>query len=130
MGGKFYGSGGRRIVRTREKIEPHPIWRGIGFIILLITPVLGYFAAILLIAENQNKGWVSIPVDFLYKGQLKIFPNDPLLFVKVGLTIILMFIIYFLLQLIAMIVYRFVAPPRYGLYDVPAIRYRGRKKSR
>jgi len=128
--GKYYGSGGRQAEQERKSSEPHPVWRGIGFLIILLTPVLGYSAAMLLISENTKQGWFKIPADLIYRGGVYFLPNDPLLYVKAILTLVLMFIIYFLLQLIAMILYRLVAPPRYGLYDVPSVSYKGKKRSR
>ncbi len=128
--GKYYGSGGRQVEQERKSSEPHPVWRGIGFLIILLTPVLGYSAAMLLISENTKQGWFKIPADLIYRGGVDFLPNDPLLYVKAILTLVLMFIIYFLLQLIAMILYRLVAPPRYGVYDVPSVSYKGKKRSR
>lgn len=128
--GKYYGSGGRQVEQERKSSEPHPVWRGIGFLIILLTPVLGYSAAMLLISENTKQGWFKIPTDLIYRGGVDFLPNDPLLYVKAILTLVLMFIIYFLLQLVAMILYRLVAPPRYGLYDVPSVSYKGKKRSR
>ena len=104
--------------------EVHPIWRGVGFILIVLTPILGYFAALVLLDENAKRGWFTIPQDFLTNGA------DPLLLVKIGLTIILGLLIYFVLQLLTFILYSLFGPPRYGPYDVPPVVYKGKKHTR
>ena len=108
--------------KAREEI--HPIWRGVGFILIVLTPILGYFSALVLIDENSKQGWYTIPQDFLYHGA------DSLLYVKIGLTIVLAFLIYFILQFITFILFKLFGPSRYGPYDVPPVVYKGKKHSR
>ncbi|MEW6651253.1 MAG: hypothetical protein AB1453_13845, partial [Chloroflexota bacterium] len=42
----------------------HPIWRGVGFLLMIITPVLGYFGALVLIEQNAKQNWFTIPPEF------------------------------------------------------------------
>jgi len=53
-----------------------------------------------------------------------------LLIVKALLTVIVAFVLFFIFQLVSMIVYRITAPPQYGTFDVPRQAFRGKKKSR
>ncbi|MFN7036113.1 MAG: hypothetical protein ACK4SN_07070, partial [Bellilinea sp.] len=91
---------------TRNSV--HPIWRGVGFVLIVLTPILGYFGTIALLEENARQKWFVIPVDLLAPGA------DPLLYVKIGMTLILAFLIYFIFQFISMVLFRLLGPSRYG----------------
>ena len=110
------------IKSTRKEI--HPIWRGIGFIFIILIPVMSYIGALVLMEENAKKGWFPIPSELL----IPIF--DPFLGVKIGIAIILMILLYGLYTLVSFIILSIIAPPRYGPFDVPPQRYRGNKKPR
>jgi quinol-cytochrome oxidoreductase complex cytochrome b subunit len=107
-----------------NKKEIHPIWRGIGFIFLILIPILSYVGALTLLEENGKRGWFGIPRELL----VPIF--DPYLGVKIGIAVVLMVILYGLYTLLSFIVFSIAAPPRYGPFDVPPQRYRGNKKPR
>ena len=51
--------------KTLNRMEIHPVWRGIGFVLLIITPVIGYFCSVFLLDENVKNGWVKIPKDII-----------------------------------------------------------------
>jgi hypothetical protein len=110
-------------IQTTKK-EIHPIWRGIGFILIILIPILSYIGALFLLEENAKRGWFAIPRDLL----VPIF--DPLLGVKIGIAIVLMIILYSVYMLLSFIILSIAAPPRYGPFDVPPQRYRGKKKPR
>ncbi len=105
----------------REKI--HPVWRGIGWILLFIFPVMGWFGAIWLIEENTKQGWLAIPANVLAKGA------DPMLYVKIGLALVIVFILYFIFQLVSFFVLRMFGPERYGPMDIPRVSWKGRRRS-
>lgn len=106
------------------KKEIHPIWRGIGFIFIILIPILSFFGSIVLLDENAKRGWFRIPSDLIVPLW------DPLLGIKLIITIFLMFILYSLFKLVSFIVFGILAPPRYGPFDVPPQRYRGKKRPR
>ena len=108
----------------QEKEQIHPIWRGVGFIFIILAPLMGWFGAQVLLDANKENGWFRIPSDFLARGA------DSLLYVKIGLTIILAFLIFFVLQFIGVILYRMVGPERYGPLDVPPITGVKKRKAR
>jgi hypothetical protein len=99
------------------KREVHPIWRGIGLFLAIITPAMAYAGTLLLLEQNQIQRWVAIPKDVLVT-----FGSDPLLGVKVILTLFLAVLIYAVFSLISFILYSAFAPPSLGPYDAPPIR--------
>lgn len=127
-----YGSYQREPTRdereSRRKI--HPIWRGVGFAMMIIIPIMAYATTILLITQNQAKGWFPMPVDlaagpgdFLYNG-------DPWLYLKIILTVSLALLFFAIFNLFTFVINSLFAPPRYGPYDVPPIKAKVRKRAR
>jgi NADH:ubiquinone oxidoreductase subunit 3 (subunit A) len=108
-----------------EKREIHPIWRGIGLFMAILTPALAYFATLVLLEQNEAQGWMAIPRDVLVG-----FGNDPLLVVKIILTIFLSVVIFGVFSLISFILYRSFAPPKLGPYDAPPIRIKTKRYKR
>lgn len=117
-----YSTSRRPTRKEREHI--HPIWRGVGFLFMVLAPVMGYFGSLLLIDANKTNKWIIIPNDLLASG------SDPMLYVKIGLTILLAFIIFFILQFIGMLVFQIAGPERYGPLDVPPISGVKKKRAR
>jgi len=128
--GKHYGGSLRQADPGPSRPDIHPVWRGIGWVLMILTPILGYFCALALIEANKVNEWFRIPKGLIYHNEISFLPHDPLLIVKALLTIIVAFILFFLFQLITMILYRITAPPQYGPFDVPRQAFRGKKKSR
>lgn len=106
----------------RQKI--HPVWRGIGWILMFIFPVMGWFSAVWLLDENAKQKWIAIPSSLLLKGQ------DQLLLVKIILALVIVFVLYFLFQLISFFLLRLFGPERYGPMDIPRVSWKGRRRSR
>ena len=91
----------------------HPIWRGIGFLLMIILPIIAYYSTLALLERNAQYQWIEISRD------LYVNAPDPLIGVKIGLTIVLVFIFYALFTTIGFILYRLFGSPRYGPLDVP-----------
>jgi len=128
-----YSSSVRQAQGPKKTTEPHAIWRGIGFVFFLLAPILGYFGALTLIQLNKVNGWYRIPSG-LYNTEgvemLGKLGQDPLLFVKALLTVILAFLFFALMQFISFMLYGMFGPKRYGPLDVPPVAIRNKKKSR
>ena len=95
------------------KAGVHPVWRAIGFLFLLIIPFISYFGALVLLEENARRRWMAIPTELLVKG------SDPLLVVKIIMTLVLVFIFSAIFLLLTYLVNSIFGPSRYGPYDVP-----------
>lgn len=102
----------------------HPIWRGVGFVFMILAPIIGYAASELILAENQKAGWFSIPQNLIVQWQ------DPNILVKLIIMVFIALVLYALFTLIYFIIMRVAAPSRYGPYDVPPARYKGKPYKR
>jgi len=102
----------------------HPIWRGVGFALLVLAPVMGYAASVLFLDLNNKNRWVPIP------GDLLIAAKDPFLLLKLILTLVFALIIFLIFQLLTFFIYRVAGPSRYGPLDVPPVKYKGKRYKR
>jgi hypothetical protein len=121
MGGK-YSTYANRQEPINEKKEVHPIWRGIGFAMMIIIPVLSYIGSLVILEQNAKSHWFPIPYDLLAKT------GDSLLYMKIIITICLIFIIYAVFNFITFFIFKLFGPARYGPLDAAPERVRRRRR--
>ena len=109
---------------TRKKAGIHPVWRGIGFIFMVVTPIVAFFMTTLILAQNATRGWFLIPRDLIAPGR------DPYLYIKIGGTIVVVFIVYVLFLLVTFLTYRLFGPDRLGPQDAPQTSFTGKESRR
>ena len=91
----------------------HPIWSGIGCAMFFILPAISFFAAELILIENQTQKWFPIPVEL--RG-----PSfQPGLFAQLAVAAVVLLFLFAILMAVYMLVYRMVGPSRYGPTDAP-----------
>lgn len=105
----------------------HPIWRGIGCILLVVIPLMSYAGATLLVDANMTQGWYPVPPEMARTVTLPLVGSVSHLYANLLVAFVLLFLGYALLVIIYSIVYA-SARPRYGPYDAPPIRRRRRKR--
>lgn len=108
-----------KIYRTEQHVKPsklpiHPIWRGIGCILIIVLPVMSYFIATYFITNRNKYPWIIIPQDLIIY-QIK----DSLLGVKLLYAGILLLAIAAVLALLTFAIFRIFGPSRYGPRDIP-----------
>jgi|WetSurSiteA1Bulk_404760.scaffolds.fasta_scaffold65340_2 quinol-cytochrome oxidoreductase complex cytochrome b subunit len=110
-------------VQNKKKGEnTHPIWRGIGILLIVLLPVMGYLGAMVILDENKRQVWFRVPHALLVPGP------DNLLLVKVILTIAIAAILYFIIMMITFIIFRIVSPPKLGPTDAPPVQWKTKTK--
>lgn len=98
-----------------SRLPMHPIWRGIGLIMMVVLPAGSYLLANMLIERKSLYSWVVIPTDLI----LNKFPKDPLILVRLLYAAIILIIIASILAFVTFLTARLFGPPRYDPYDVP-----------
>jgi quinol-cytochrome oxidoreductase complex cytochrome b subunit len=109
--------------RQTRKPEIHPVWRGIGFIFMILIPIMSYYGALVLIQENNKQHWVPFPFDLIANEShilFKLIP-DPYIHIKLILTVAIMFVLFSIFSLITFAINSAFGASRYGPYDVPPI---------
>jgi hypothetical protein len=123
---------GRYRSYTRQEVkerpwEVHPIWRGLGCILLILIPIMSYAAAVVVVSENLVNNWVTLPSEMT--GSFVIpYLGARVFFAYIAATLLFMFIGYGILVLIYAVMYRIVGPSRYGPLDSPPIKRKPRRR--
>jgi hypothetical protein len=123
--------------RTPPPARPwaiHPIWRGIGCIWLLISPVLAYAIASLLVQYDLKTGFFPLPFDLTRSVTIPLsryLPlNDlgvPQLYGNLLVAALLMLVGFGVVMVVYAIIYGAMGPSRLGPLDAPPIRRKTRK---
>jgi hypothetical protein len=134
---KYDGFQARQQKQTREI---HPIWRGIGFAMVILIPIISILGALLLVQENASQNWFPMPYDLLAKA------NDPLvnlvyflnlntvisqpqtIYIVAILAFALIVFLSAIFTLFTFIILRIFGQSRYGPYDVPDLKFKQRRK--
>ena len=110
--------------QVQEKNNVHPIWRAVGCFLIIVIPVIGFTGSLLLIDQNRQNHWMTVPQDFVAAG------SDPYLYIKIGLTALISLVLYILFMLITFLINSAFGPRKYGPTDVPQQRYKGKDYKR
>ncbi len=102
--------------KTSER-KIHPVWRGVGFGMMVLIPIFAYAAADIILTENAKQNWFPIPADLISPY------IEPLLYIRILIIIALIFLGFVLFNFVAFIILGIFGPPRYGPMDVPPVRY-------
>jgi hypothetical protein len=110
--------------KPKKDKGPHPIWMGIGFLLLIIIPGISWAASLILIDYDLKTGMYPITPNMIAPGA------DPLLYVKIFSTVAISLLLFVLLYVIYFLIYRFVGPKRYSPLDAPMGHYKVKRYKR
>lgn len=127
-----YGAYQREASREEREArrQVHPIWRGVGFALIILIPILSYAATEVILQQNAMNQWFPMPFDLVAKRGDFLYNGDPWLYFKIILTITIMLVLYAVLTMVTFIINSLFAPPRYGPLDAPPIKAKVRKRAR
>jgi hypothetical protein len=117
--------------RSRMQERPwdiHPVWQGIGCILLVLIPIMAYTGAVLIVQENNAQHWIPLPAEMLQTVAIPNLTSVDHLYANLLIAGILTFLGFGLIYAIYAIVYHFVGPSPYGPLDAPPVRYRKKKR--
>lgn len=90
---------------SEDKKGVHPIWRGLGFVLMGVIAVISYAGANLLVEANKTKGWIAVPAGI--QGGVSWAPD---LYAELIVAIFLAFIGFGILTIVYSIIYRVSRP--------------------
>lgn len=121
-----------RSEKTERRWKINPVWRGIGCFLLLLIPIMAWFAAELFLDSGQkiiqsDSLYRPITIKYINIAEIdKIIADfnaysasSNLVGGQFFFTIIFTVIGYGLLAFLYAVLYRLIGPPRYGPFDVP-----------
>lgn len=122
-----YGKLSRQVPPPRRPWAVHPIWRGIGCLIVVIGPFIAIAAAHLVLDMNMERGWYPIPAEFTASYTLPgIGYTINHFFADLILAGVFLLIGFAIMMIVYSIIYSVMGPPRYGPLDSPPMRESGK----
>lgn len=106
----------------------HPIWRGIGCLMMIIIPIMAWAGATLLVEENSQRGWLPMPAQLAQTVTLPGLGAIPFFYANLIVTAALALVGFGLLTVIYSLIFSTLGPPRYGPLDAPPEPRRPRKR--
>jgi len=100
----------------------HPVWRGIGCLMMLLIPIMAYAGSVLLVNANLEQGWFVMPGDLMREVDVPVIGPVDHLWANLLFTLALSLVGFALLTAIYAAVYQLVGPSRYGPLDAPPVR--------
>ncbi len=119
--------------KSREEREgrAHPIWRGVGFGLAILIPIISYAASEELISANRKFQWIPMPTDLVARPGDFLYFGDPWIYLKIALTLAFMFVLFSVFMMITFAVNKATLDPsRTDPYYVPPIKGKVRKRAR
>jgi len=112
----------------KHKEPVHPIWRGIGCLLIIIIPIISFAASTILYKQGLPQRYIPLSPDLAWQVNVPGFGFIPLLYILVitGVITVLGFIV---MTVVYSLVFRVGGSSRYGPLDAPPIK-RKVKKSR
>ena len=111
--------------RSRMAERPwkiHPIWRGIGCLLMLMIPVMAYAGAVVLVRENSEQKWLPMPAELMQTVNIPYLGDVRAFFAVLIVTVLLMIIGFGVVTILYSLIYSAFGPPRLGPLDAPPVR--------
>lgn len=106
----------------------HPIWRGIGCLMMILIPIMAYAGAVVLVQANLEQGWLPMPRELIQTVTLPLVGEVKQFYAVVIVTALLMIIGFGVVTILYSLIYSAVGPPRLGPLDAPPVRNSPKKK--
>lgn len=89
------------IKSEKERMTPHPVWRGIGLILAVVIPAISYFLVNYAIQNAGKFPWLGIPPQL-------VFPTlwDPMILIKFLYALLLSVVIFVVIGLVTLVLYK------------------------
>jgi hypothetical protein len=108
----------------------HPVWQGIGCILMFLIPVISYAAAVLIVQANVEQGWLPMPAELTRSVQILDYGSVDYLFANLLVAALLSILIFTVMFAFYSLLYRSVGPSQYGPMDAPPNEFRRKQKKR
>jgi hypothetical protein len=120
-------------MKSREEREretwPHPIWRGVGIVMIIVLPILSF-----VISDELVKYWEATIPDFVLPHQMRQTVNIPIygqvnnFFGVLALTAIVTIAFFALFSVVNAIVYRSTMNKKLRVFESPPTAYKKKRK--
>lgn len=115
--------------QKREKSrEPHPVWRGIGFIMMILIPILSFAMSDVLLQVGRNNG-INVPIEFQSAPvQIPIYGSVADIKAVLILGFAIMLVLFGLFTIINSAVYRGSKDSTYQIFQAQPKQFKRKRK--
>ncbi len=106
----------------------HPVWRGIGCLLMILIPIMAYAGATLLVQANLENQWLPTPAGLSRTVSIPGIGEVKYLFLNLVVAAVLSLVGFAVLVALYAFIYRLVGPPPLGPLDADPNEFRRRKK--
>lgn len=114
-------------VKKEKPWKIHPIWRGIGCLMLIIIPVIAWAGAYEFMRIAPTLSWFPQSRE-MYRNLNLDFIVLPFSLGQIIFTLLFMMLGFMIMSLAYAFVYRFIGPPKYGPTDAPPPRVKRKRR--
>ncbi len=118
--------------KSQSKPRPyqvHPIWQGIGCLLLIVIPILSYAGAVVLVRENLTRHWLPAPAVLMQSVYIPVVGIwVPHLYANLLTGLLLALCGFAAVTMIYGVLYSAIGPSRFGPLDAHPDEFRGRKR--
>lgn len=121
--------------KTKQDLEKeregHPVWRAIGFIFMILVPILSFVISDILVKQMQRKyGGFIIPEQF--SGGMQILPGYFVhnFLAVVIMTVLVSMLVFGFMSFITAVIHWASPHPKRSSFDVPGEAYVPKRKFR
>ena len=121
--------------KSREEREreawPHPIWRGVGIIMIFVLPILAF-----VISEELIKYWEASIPGFALPYQMRNTVDIPIygevnnFFGVLALAVIVTIALFALFSIVNALIYRATRSKNISVFEAPPVKYKKKRKLR
>lgn len=104
-----YGRYQEDFEKKEKKHTMHPIWRGIGCVLLIVIPILSGFLSNYLVNQRSEISWMIIPTELIINGI-----KDPMIAVKAIYFLIIALLLFLVMGTITFVMDRIFGGSRSG----------------
>lgn len=116
-----------REAESERKDPVHPVWRGIGCLMIIIIPIMALAGTTILYDARIPQKFFPVTKDLAFTyPSLPWIGNYPLPYILI-ITAVLTFLGYFTLTALYAIIFRAGSGSRYGPLDAPPVKRKVRK---
>lgn len=114
--------------KREKKREPHPVWRGIGFLMMILIPVLSFMLGDMAVKYGKEQG-IIIPEEFRYADlNIPLYGTVSDIFAVLAVGFVIALILFAIVAIINAAIYGTSRQTTYQTFQSKPQRYKRKKK--
>ncbi|MCB2178907.1 hypothetical protein KQH61_05785 [bacterium] len=114
--------------KREKKREPHPVWRGIGFLMMILIPLLSFMLGDMAVNYGKGRG-IVIPEEFRYADiNIPLYGTVSDIYAVLAIGFVIALILFSIVAIINAAIYSTSQNSTYQTFQSKPQRYKRKKK--